>query len=54
MHLRLRYTELKALVGGNYSAYLPALEAAEAVGDKVVRDLVEHWADREATIPYAR
>src|SRR5580704_13927567 len=44
---------LKSMVGGNYSAYMPALEAAEIVGDKVVRDLVEHWADREATIPHA-
>jgi purine nucleoside permease len=35
----------------NYSAYMPALEAAETVGDRVVRDLVEHWADREASIP---
>ncbi len=37
---------LKSMVSGNYSAYLPALEAAEIVGDKVVRDLVEHWAER--------
>jgi purine nucleoside permease len=44
---------LKSMVGGNYSAYMPALEAAEIVGDKVVRDLVEHWADRESTIPHA-
>jgi purine nucleoside permease len=44
---------LKSMVGGNYSAYMPALEAAEIVGDKVVRDLVEHWADRESTIPQA-
>lgn len=44
---------LKGLVGGNYSAYMPALDAAEIVGDKVVRDLVEHWADRESTIPHA-
>jgi purine nucleoside permease len=44
---------LKSMVGGKYSAYMPALEAAELVGDKVVRDLVEHWAEREATIPHA-
>jgi hypothetical protein len=37
---------------GNYSAYLPALEAAEMVGDKVVRDIVEHWTERESTIPH--
>ena len=28
-------------------------EAAEIVGDKVVRDLVEHWPEREAAIPHA-
>jgi purine nucleoside permease len=44
---------LQEMVSGNYSAYLPALEAAQIVGDKVVRDLVEHWADRESTIPHA-
>src|ERR1700719_180294 len=43
---------LKTMVSGNYSAYFPALEAAQAVGDKVVRDIVEHWADREATLPH--
>lgn len=34
---------LKGLVGGAYSAYLPALEAAQTVGGRVVRYLVEHW-----------
>ena len=43
---------LKEMVSGNYSAYMPALEAAETVGDKVVRDIVAHWAEREATIPH--
>jgi purine nucleoside permease len=43
---------LKALVTGNYSAYLPALDAAQIVGGKVVRYLVEHWADCESTIPH--
>lgn len=43
---------LKEMVSGNYSAYLPSLEAAEIVGDKVVRDLVEHWAERENNIPH--
>jgi len=42
---------LKRLVFGSYSAYLPALEAAQVVGDKVVRDIVEHWADREGQTP---
>jgi purine nucleoside permease len=44
-------SSLEDLVTNNYSAYLPALDAAETVGDKVVRDLVEHWADRESKIP---
>ena len=43
---------LRTAVFGNYSAYLPALEAAERVGDKVVRDIVEHWTERESTIPH--
>jgi purine nucleoside permease len=43
---------LAAISSGNYSAYLPALEAAQTVGDKVVRDIVEHWAERESTIPH--
>jgi purine nucleoside permease len=43
---------LKTMVFGNYSAYLPALEAAEIVGDKVVTDIVEHWAERESVIPH--
>jgi hypothetical protein len=42
------------MVGGKYAAYMPALEAAEIVGDKVVRDLVGHWGERESTIPHAR
>jgi len=44
---------LQEMVSGNYSAYMPALEAAEIVGDKVVRNLVEHWSERESTIPNA-
>ena len=43
---------LKEMVSGNYSAYMPALEAAEVVGDKVVSDIVDHWADRENKIPF--
>jgi purine nucleoside permease len=42
---------LKGLVTGAYSAYMPALEAAQIVGDKVVRYLVSHWAECEATVP---
>ncbi len=44
---------LRSLFNRKYSAYMPALDAAERVGDKVVRDIVEHWAEREATIPHA-
>ncbi len=44
---------LKEMASGNYSAYLPALEAAQIVGDKVVRDIVEHWAERRVAIPHA-
>ena len=44
---------LAQMASGNYSAYMPALEAAEEVGDKVVRDIVEHWVDRESAIPHA-
>jgi purine nucleoside permease len=42
---------LQEMVSGNYSAYMPALEAAQIVADKVVRDLVNHWAERESAIP---
>jgi purine nucleoside permease len=41
------------VTGRKYSGIRPALEAAETVGDKVVRDIVEHWAEREKTIPHA-
>ena len=44
---------LAQISSGNYSAYLPALEAAELVGDKVVRDIVEHWHSRESEVPHA-
>jgi purine nucleoside permease len=44
---------LQEMVSGNYSAYLPALEAAQVVGDKVVRDIVVHWVERESTIPHS-
>jgi purine nucleoside permease len=43
---------LKEMVSGNYSAYLPALEAAQIVGDKVVSDIVDHWDERQAAIPH--
>ncbi len=43
---------LKTIVSGNYSAYFPALEAAQIVGHKIVRDIVEHWAERESSLPH--
>jgi purine nucleoside permease len=45
---------LQEMVSGNYSAYMPALEAAEKVGDRVVSDIVDHWAERKVTIPEAK
>jgi purine nucleoside permease len=42
---------LKGLVMGSYSAYMPALEAAQTVGDRVVRYLVSHWAECSVQIP---
>jgi len=44
---------LKRIAQGNYPAYMESLEAAETVGDKVVRDIVDHWSEREATVPSA-
>ena len=38
----------------NYSAFLPALNTAQTVGDKVVRYLVEHWAECENSVPRAK
>jgi len=43
---------LQDFAAGRFSAYLPSLEAAERVGDKVVRDIVEHWNERKAAIPH--
>jgi purine nucleoside permease len=45
---------LQSMVAGNYSAYMESLGAAYAVGDRVVRDILEHWKEREATIPGAQ
>ena len=44
---------LHTMFDTKYAAFLPAVEAAERVGDKVVRDIVEHWPERESTIPHA-
>jgi len=43
---------MQEMVSGNYSAYMPPLEAAQVVADKVVRDLAEHWSERESAIPH--
>lgn len=43
--------DLKGLVMGKYSAYMPALEAAQRVGSRVVHYLVEHWAECSVTTP---
>jgi purine nucleoside permease len=42
---------LKQMMGGNYAAYTESLETAERVGDKIVRDIVEHWPQRQSAIP---
>jgi purine nucleoside permease len=44
---------LKRMATGNYPAFRESVEAAETVGDKVVRDIVEHWDERAAKIPGA-
>jgi purine nucleoside permease len=42
---------LQSMAGGDYTAYMPALNAAQTVGDKVVRDIVAHWPERKAKVP---
>jgi purine nucleoside permease len=44
---------LKQMAAGNYPAFMPSVEAAETVGDKVVRDIVDHWTERESKLPGA-
>jgi purine nucleoside permease len=44
---------LQGMSDGKYPAYIPALEAAERVGDKIVRDVVDRWSERESTTPHA-
>jgi len=39
---------LRTMISGYYSAYFPALEAAQVVGDKVVRELITHWAEHDS------
>jgi purine nucleoside permease len=45
---------LQQMNGGHYAAYTEALETAERVGDKVVRDIVTNWPEREKTIPSSK
>jgi purine nucleoside permease len=42
---------LKEENSGNYSAYIPSLEAAYRVGSKVVEELVGKWSSYEKQIP---
>ena len=44
---------LKSEATGNYAAYGPAIENAYRVGSPVVRELSEHWARYEKTVPGA-
>ncbi|HEX4003987.1 MAG TPA: purine nucleoside permease [Candidatus Acidoferrales bacterium] len=44
---------LAQMAKGNYPAYIESIEAAETVGEKVVRDIVAHWPEREKNIPSA-
>ncbi len=43
----------EGVTGRKYSGLMPALDAAETVGDEVVRDIVTHWGERESAIPHA-
>ena len=44
---------LKTMVFGAYSAYMPALEAAHKVGSTVVHYITEHWDEVRDTPPHA-
>jgi len=49
-------TAAQSLLGeniGHYSAYVPSLEAAHAVGSRVVHELVKNWTRYEKEIPSA-
>ena len=43
---------LESMVHGKFAAYIESLEAAQVVGDKVVRDILEHWSERKKMIPH--
>jgi purine nucleoside permease len=42
---------LQSMQGGKYPGYFAALDAAERVGDIVVRNIVANWPEREASVP---
>ena len=42
---------LKRMAAGNYPAFRESVEAAQIVGDKVVREIIQHWDQRAAKIP---
>ena len=44
--------DLKTMIFGAYSAYMPALEAAHKVGSTVVHYLTEHWDEVKDTPPH--
>jgi purine nucleoside permease len=46
--------DLKTMIFGAYSAYLPALESAYRVGAPVVHYLTEHWNEVKETPPHAK
>jgi len=46
--------DLKTMIFGAYSAYMPALESAHKVGSTVVHYLVEHWDEVKDTPPRAK
>jgi purine nucleoside permease len=43
--------DLKEQETGHYSAYLPSLEAAFAVGNRVASELIDHWGTYSIQIP---
>jgi len=42
---------LQSMQGGKYPGYLAALEAAERVGDTVVRSIIANWPARQVSVP---
>jgi purine nucleoside permease len=46
--------DLKTMLFGAYSAYMPALEAAHKVGSTVVHYLTEHWDEVKDTPPHLK